>query len=76
MKKIKDLSGFTAVISNNSNYIVKVKQCSLFSKSKYLSVTSKGDIVITNKEMAIELTSLQNVVDLCYEYNFGFKHGK
>ena len=66
-----DLSKFKPV-SIGSKYVVKLEK---FSKSVYLGTTSKGVVIEVGIELAREVNSLQEVIELAYAYvlNINYK---
>lgn len=66
-----DFSKFKPV-SIGSKYVVKLEK---FPKSVYLGTTSKGVVIEVGIELAREVNSLQEVIDLAYAYvlNINYK---
>ncbi len=60
-------------IKIGSIYVVKLEK---FSKSTYLSTTTSGIVIEVSIELAKQLDTLQEVIDLAYAYTMNIKYNK
>lgn len=58
-------------IKIGSKYVVKLEK---FPKSTYLSTTTNGIVIEVSIELAKELDTLQEVIDLAYAYTMNIKY--